>query len=196
MAQLNVDADRLANKFQQLHGAQRPFSLMAPTTGAFLLTDDGTLTSHFNSELRSRSTGAGLEEYIRSKNNWDPCIFDQVNWKAHGKAVKASRPRRVHLTKFLHEALPTFHQANLMDGGVRKCIGCGSCDERIDHIFRCKAHSRGQWRQTWWQSVEAFHESHSTHPLLRHVFREAVTQWFQPDAPDQVSPITFPPDVR
>ena len=196
MAQLNVDADRLANQFQQEHGARRPFSLMAPNTGAFLITDKGTLTSDFSSKLRSRSTGPGLEAYIRSKNDWDQSIFDQVNWKVHGKAVKAMRPRRVHLTKFLHDALPTFHFASLMDGGTRKCIGCGCCDETTDHIFRCTAQLREQWRQTWWQSVEEFHESHATHPLLRHLFREAMSQWLQPDTPDTVSPIIFPQDVR
>ena len=196
MAQLNIDADSLANKFQQEHGARRPFSLMAPNTGAFLLTDQGTLTSNFISELRSRSTGPGLEAYIRSKNGWEQSTFDQVNWTAHGKAVKASRPRRVHLTKFLHEALPTFHQANVLDGGTRRCIGCGCCDETADHIFKCTAPSRDQWRQKWWLSVEAFHESHATHPLLRHVFREAVQQWFHPEEPDIVSPILFPQDVR
>ena len=146
MAQLNVDADCLANKFQQEHGAQRPFSLMVPNAGAFLVTENGTLTSNFSSELRSRSTGPGLEEYIRSKNDWDHCTFEQVNWKVHGKAVKELRPRRVHLTKFLNDALLTFHHAkNLMDGGTRKCIvGCGCCDETADHIFRCTAQSREQ----------------------------------------------------
>lgn len=66
MAQLNVDADRLASEYQRDHGARRPFAFLAPNTGAFLLTDDGTLTSKFSSELRARSTGRGLEEYIRS----------------------------------------------------------------------------------------------------------------------------------
>ena len=175
LARLNVDADRLAGDYHRDHGARRPFAFMAPSTGAFLVTDDGTLTSAFSSELRSRSTSPGLEEYMRTKNNWDYCTFDKVNWVTHGKAVKAFRTKRVHLTKFLHDALPTFHHANLMDGGTRKCIGCGSCDETSDHIFRCAAPSRAEWRQHWWQTVDEFHETHATHPLLRHVFREAVT---------------------
>ena len=197
LARLNVDADRLAGDYHRDHGARRPFAFMAPSTGAFLVTDDGTLTSDFSSELRSRSTSPGLEEYMRTKNNWDYCTFDKVNWVTHhGKAVKAFRTKRVHLTKFLHDALPTFHHANLMDGGTRKCIGCGSCDETSDHIFRCAAPSRADWRQHWWQSMDEFHETHATHPLLRHVFREAMTQWFHPDSPDTVSPILFPPDAR
>ena len=44
--------------------------------------------------------------------------------------------------------------------------------------------------------IEAFHTTHATHPLLHHVFREALTQWFQGEAPDEVSPVLFPADVR
>jgi hypothetical protein len=43
MAQLNVDADRLAGEYNREHGnQQRPFALMTPNAGALLLTDDGT----------------------------------------------------------------------------------------------------------------------------------------------------------
>ena len=196
MAQLNVDADRLASTYHQLHGACRPFVLKALSTGAFLQTDDGTVTSNISSELRTRSTKPGLEAYIRSKNNWEYGTFEQVNWSTHGKAVKAYRHRRVHLTKYLHDALPTFHRANLLDGGTRKCAACGSCDETTDHILRCTAHSREEWRTSWWSTVESFHDTHATHPLLRYVFKEAVTQWFQVEAPDVVSPILFPQEVR
>jgi hypothetical protein len=89
MAQLNMDADRLAGKYNREHGASRPFAFMAQTTGAFLLTDDGTQTSQFDKELRNLSTGPSLEEYIRTKNQWEYCTFEAVDWAAHGKAVKA-----------------------------------------------------------------------------------------------------------
>lgn len=44
--------------------------------------------------------------------------------------------------------------------------------------------------------MEASHESYATHPIFRHVFREAVSQWLQPDVPATVSPIAFPQDAR
>jgi hypothetical protein len=109
MTQLNVDADRLAGKYNREYGANRPFSFMAANTGAILQTEEGTLTAKFGPELRLRSTSPGLEEYIRTKNQWDHATFQAVNWAAHGKAVKASLPNRVYLTKFLHDALPTSH---------------------------------------------------------------------------------------
>ena len=196
MAQLNVDAVRLAGTYNKEHDACRPFALMTPNTGAMLITDDGILTSKFKDKLRTRSTGPSLAEYIRSKNQWDHCTFDAVNWAAHGKAMKSRLPKRVHHTKFLHEALPTYHHLNNMDGGNRRCIGCGTCDETTDHIFRCSAPSRENWRATWWAKLDAFHSEHGTHPLLRYVLREAITQWFQPGAPEKLSTIVFPQEVR
>ena len=196
MAQLNVDADRLAAKYHNAHGARRPFVLMAPHTGAMLVTDDGTLTSKFQEELRYRSTGPGLEDYLRSKNSWSQSTFEAVNWVAHGKAMRARKMRRVHLTKYLHEALPTYHKLNKMDGGKRTCIGCGTCDETSDHILRCEALSRTTWRTKWWEKIDAFHLEHGTHPLLRHVFREAMQQWWQSATPDDVSSVLFPVEVR
>ena len=196
MAQLNVDADRLAEEYNRTHGAQHPFSIMTPSAGAMLVTDEGTLTSTFESELRNRSSSPPLENYIRTKNQWDQCTFFSVNWEAHGKAVKASLPTRIQLTKFLHEALPTHHHANLMDGGGRKCVACSTCDETTDHILRCSASSRVSWRTRWWEAIESFHDAFATHPLLRHVFREAMRQWFDKEAPDHASLVLFPPDVR
>ena len=196
MAQLNIDADRLAGEYNREQGAHRSFALMTPNAGALLVTNEGTLTSTFSSELRLRSTRPGLAEYIRTKNQWDQCTFDAVNWKVHGKADNTSLPRRVHLTKYLHEALPTYHQANLMDDGTRKCVACGICDETTDHILRCRAASRMEWRTGWWKAIESFHDAYATHPLLRYLFREAIGQWLDEDTPDIVSPVLFPPDVR
>jgi hypothetical protein len=93
--QLKVDADRLAGKNQRKHGTRRPFAFMAPTTAAFLVTDEGTLASWFKKELINRSTGPGLEEYIRTKNGWDHCTFEAVNREVHGKAVRSCDHNRV-----------------------------------------------------------------------------------------------------
>ena len=142
------------------------------------------MTSNFAQELRTRSTGPELEAYIREKNKWDHNTSDAVNWTAHGKAVKAASHKRVHITKFLHDALPTHRRANLLDNGNRKCAACGTSeDETNDHIFRCQTASRTEWRSSFWTCVDSFHEAYQTHPLLKHLFREAMDQWFDPDCP-------------
>ena len=104
--------------------------------------------------------------------------------------------KRIHLTKFLHDALPTFAHENKIDGTNRRCKACGHADETTDHVVRCDAPARTAWRKELLNRIETFHVQHHTHPLLRHVLREAMTQWFNPEAPDTVSPCLFPADVR
>ena len=98
MAQLNVDADRLAGKYNREYGAIRPFSFLAANTGAILQTDDGTLTAKFGPELRILSTSPGLEEYLRNKNQWECTTFQAVNWSRpwKGSGILSSKPGTPH----------------------------------------------------------------------------------------------------
>lgn len=128
---------------------------------------------------------------MRTKNRWaEYCIFDFVNWKVHGKAIKSFEHKRVHLTKYLvHEGLPTYHKANLMDGGNRKCVTCGTCDETVGHNFKCLAHSRQEWQTSWWKKIDRFHEEQAptTSPRIPRIYAPAYTV---------SSPVTFPQEVR
>jgi hypothetical protein len=66
----------------------------------------------------------------------------------------------------------------------------------ISFSVRLNHGRNGNWQHTWcWRTVELFYDTNATHPILRHGFREDVTQWFQVDAPDVVSPVLFPEDV-
>jgi hypothetical protein len=47
-AQLNVDADDLASKYQQEFGRAHPFALMTSRTGGFLIYSEGTRTSKYS----------------------------------------------------------------------------------------------------------------------------------------------------
>jgi hypothetical protein len=159
-----VDADRLAGTY--FLGTSHRSIVSDRYRHSNIAVQEGT---------HNRSTDPGLEEYIRSKNGWDTCTFGFVNWEVHGKAVTSFEHECTHLTKYLHEALPTYHHAYTMDGRQRKCVARGICDETTDNIFKCSAQSRHGWKETWWRKIERFHEEYSTHPLLRYVFREAMT---------------------
>jgi hypothetical protein len=60
-AQLNVDADDLAGKYQQEYGKAHPFVLMTPRTGGFLIYPEGTTTSKYAQDIRHRATTTPLE---------------------------------------------------------------------------------------------------------------------------------------
>jgi hypothetical protein len=141
MAQLNVEADSLATLYQNQFGSHRTQVLMSTCTGAHVVTSSGTLTAKYKEVLLEKSTSPEIRRYIREKNNWTAAMMEMVNWPAHGKAFQRQLHCRVHLSKALHECLPTFHQLNKYGGGQRTCPACGTADETRDHVIRCGASS-------------------------------------------------------
>ena len=69
-AQLNVDADHLANLYQRYHGPSRPQVLMFPKARAQLQLDGETVTHNYKSTIRHAASAPELQRYIRSRNRW------------------------------------------------------------------------------------------------------------------------------
>ena len=121
LAQLNVDADDKATAYQQQYGKAHPFVLMSPHAGAFVTIPEGSITAKVVKELRGYATGPPLRLYIQQRNHWTDRIMTTINWNAHGKAFNGMIASRVHLTKLVHENLPTFQRLNKFTNGERKC---------------------------------------------------------------------------
>jgi hypothetical protein len=68
----------------------------------------------------------------------------------------------------------------------RRCRSCGPADETIDHVLQCAASP----------PRKQFHDEQRTHPLLHHILREAMHQWFAAEASSitAASPVLFPTD--
>jgi hypothetical protein len=196
LAQLNVDADKMASRYQDEHGMSRPFALMASHTGAHLVHRSGTITSKYEERIRVLATSPPLREKIRSKYSWSETTMRMINWNAHGKVCRAHRTSKVHTSKLIHDCLPTHSFLNKFDTGNRPCPKCKHITEDRDHILRCPHPTRQQWRTTLMNAITQFHCNMATSPLLRHVLSEALQQWFHLDSPDVISPILFPQDVR
>lgn len=162
MAQLNVEADALATQYRQQHGMHMPLVLMSPSAGVHLVTASGTvLTAKYNEGILEKSTSPDLCKYIQEKNNWTDSTMEKANWSAHGKALRSHLHCRVHLSKLLHECLPTpFHQLNKYGGAPRNCLACGSPDQTRDHILRCRVSPRAEWRRMFWVAIEQSHAEH------------------------------------
>ena len=56
LAQLNVDADELANKYQQDHGSHQPNVLLTQWAGAHLIFPSGTVTSKYEKAIRYQAS--------------------------------------------------------------------------------------------------------------------------------------------
>ena len=196
MSQLNVEADALATLYQNQFGSHRTHVIMSPNAGAHLVTSDGTVTAKYKDVLLVKSSSPALRKYIQEKNNWTEATMEMVNWSDHGKTFRSQTHCRVHLSKMLHECLPTFHQLNKYGGNPRKCPACSTADETRDHIIRCVVPSRLSWRAQFWEAMDKFHSEYRTAPVLIYVFRSAMEEWLQSDADAVINPTLYPSEVR
>lgn len=162
LAQLNVDADDKAAEYQRHFGKAHPFVLMSTNAGAFVTLPEGTITSKVISELRNYATTPPLRQHIQERNQWTDHTMNTINWRAHGKALNGMIEKRVHLTKLVHENLPTFQRLNKMTRTERKCPACSGAEESRDHILRCPNAERSRWRVTFMAKMEKFHDKENT----------------------------------
>lgn len=177
MAQLNVDADHMAGEFQEVHGRAHPLVLMSPLTKAHLHLSDGTVTGKYDRVLQHEATAKPLLLYIQQKNGWTPSVMKYIHWDAHGSALRQRPERRTHMTKLLHELLPTTGQANKFDKGTRRCPLCPSQTEDRDHILCCIHSTRQQWREKFLQELNDHCRNAGTAPLLQEVLVKGIQQW-------------------
>jgi hypothetical protein len=197
MAQMNVDADHMAGRYQTELGRAHPFALMSPTTGAHLIYPEGTLTARYVTNIRRRATSSQLQQYIKHKYGFEDNVMQSINWSAHGKSMQLFIKKRVHITKMVHECLPTLGRLNRFDKGHRTCPCCPCLTEDRDHVIKCGAASRQRWRDKFLQEINMFHDKAETYPLLRHLWNEAIQEWLRTDEPDiLVSPVLYHTDVR
>jgi hypothetical protein len=181
LARLNVDADGLAGAFQDRHGQDRPLVLLSPRTHALLHLEEGTVTSSFAATLRHAYCGPPLMEYLRTKNQWTLATVDYINWPAHGSALRKQIKRRIHFVKYVHDILPTNSHQNKMDKGKRTCPCCECTHEDREHILRCPAADRNQWRGKLMKALSNTCDTNHTYGPLKALLLDAVRMWLYPD---------------
>lgn len=179
LAQLNIDADKLAGQFQDCHGESRPQVLLFPHASAQVHIREGTITSRLPFRLRLAETGPPLQEYICRKNQWTQAEFDMINWPAHAAAIQAHNKQRIHITKKLHEALPTnynIHRRNILR---QQCPCCECGKEDHDHIIRCPSPARASWRAATMITLqESCHRIRTSPPMIK-ILSQGIHGWLQ-----------------
>ncbi len=196
LAQLNVDADKLAGRFQNQQGTTLPFVLLSPRTGVNLEHRSGTITSKYEDTIRYLATGPVLQHQIKKKYAWSDSTMRSIHWQAHGRVFRNHMTSKVHISKLVHDCLPTHSLINKFDSGHRKCPTCGNIDETRNHIIQCLHPERHKWRKSWWRELSSFHQTANTSPSLKYVFRKAITQWVDNQDSDIVNPNLFPTETR
>jgi hypothetical protein len=135
LAQLNMDADTAAGNFQSQHGCHRPHVPLLPHAGAQLQVDDATITYKHKSFIWNAAYGPPLLQYIQQRNQWNPAIMQYIDWDAHGLAIRRLFHLRVHLTKLIHDILPTNNNVSRWKPNrTEKCPSCSHYKDR-DHVL-------------------------------------------------------------
>lgn len=189
LARLNVDADRFAGEFQDSYGAERPQVLRLPHNGVQLFLGGDTITYQEKSAIQFAETGPPLCEYIKETNKWSDKVMRSIDWDAHGTALHRGNSKRVHLTKLVHDLLPTNSYAyRFVEDRTSCCPTCTHDNEDRDHIIRCSHPSRVRWRTA---CIRAIREATltTTQPDLRTILTDGLTAWFQGN---DIDPAVYP----
>ena len=176
MAQLNVDADRLADEYHNLHQPHTPVALLSPNSRAHLVFPHGTVTTKFEEELCFQASAPPLSKSSSSKLTWSELIVNKINWSKHGQAPERNKARRTHLVKFMHDILPTTSRQNKYDGGNQACPLCKDPLEDNDNILRCQHTTRETWRQNFLTSLSAYCRETQTCPQVSRLLNEFFRQ--------------------
>ena len=179
LAQLNVDADAMAEKFQIEKGGIRPLAWIFPSTAVHLDLPQGTITSHHQATIRTQVWGAPLRKYMMKKYRWHPSTHNMIHWTAHKQALQRGAHRQTHLTKLVHDNLPTNSRIHRADKRRQKCPNCGAPKEDRDHILQCRGESRNQKKQEMLLLITTRCDQLHTDPQLRRLLLESIEGWFE-----------------
>ena len=178
LAQLNVDADEMANKYQRDHGKPRTTVLPTDTSGVYLHTTDGSITKQVGVTVRYQATAPALIHHIRHRYQWSEHEFHSVNWPAHGSALRGRMEKRTHLIKLVHGILPTGKHLYRKDNTRNVCVACKTDVEDWPHILRCSHSPRQKWRDGVIRAVTSKCEKLDTRPALQRVLLAGISGWF------------------
>ena len=175
-AQLNVDADRLADQYLQAHQDKNYNTApLLPTTGAQLHLRSGTVNSKIKRELRLARTIGPLREKLCTDNGWSEETFDSIDWEAHRLALNRLNKHHVTLVKHLNNVTPVgrfVHRYNIKY--PKDCPSCNTPEETRKHLYRCPAPSREAWRRDCKTNLRKLMQELDTHPELMDLLLEGL----------------------
>lgn len=177
-AQLNVDADHLANHYQKTQGYPQPRVTMFPTTKAQLNIKEATITYKYKQAIRHADSAPALLQYIQTRNRWTETTLRQVHWEAHSSAIARQTLPHAHTVKLIHDMLPTNKRVSqYSELRSSKCPCCPYPEETFQHILRCP--TRQAARTTLLSQLQATLSKLCTRPILKQILLDGITQWLE-----------------
>jgi hypothetical protein len=178
LAQLNVDADAQAVRYEGNLDVFLPEVLLTECEGVPLEFPTGTVTAHHKTALRYQATAPALQAFhIQERYSWTPQTMAVTNWSAHGKAMQRHLNKRTFLMKLVHGLLPTNLKLHRSDPKRNKCPSCQTHVESWQHIMSCNSETHASWRVSLIKTVDSKCKALGTMPSLHAFLLQALCKW-------------------
>jgi hypothetical protein len=190
-AQLNVDADRIADSFLENHpdATARRVPLL-PSAKAQLHLPKGTITYKLKRELRLARTTEPLIKHMCKKNDWTREVYNTIDIKAHGQGLERQRSHESTYVKYCHNVVPVGRHVHRIN--PKYPHNCPSCnqegEETIDHLLHCQAPTREQWRKDTLTEVRHKMDSLNTPLPIMELFMSGLYSVLYPGTHIHVPP--------
>ena len=193
-AQLNIDADALAEKYQrQYHTHDRSWVPRLNGTKAQLNFElHGTVTNKYKREVHDAATAPALQQRIMKENGWSQQQHDLVDWPAHCRVINRHQTKQTTVVKMINDILPTGARVHKYDPKYsHRCPACHAPEEDSQHMMRCQHEERQQWRTTLIDKVKETALKQTTRPFMATLLCEGITAWLEERQPNfqDLSPV-------
>ena len=177
-AQLNIDADELAGKFQDEYGKFRPLVHVLPSCPAMLAIRGISITSNYRKQLIRAYVEPQYIRHLQYKFQWSDDTIEAIAWKCLALAIQRIR-RNVLITKVCNDLLPTSVTLYKMKYQHHDtCILCKQRETR-DHLLRCQAPTRTKWRRQYIKALQHKLDSLETDFALGETLCTTIAEWLE-----------------
>lgn len=194
-AQLNCDADKLANEYIVDHpNDDYTTALLLPTSGIQLNLSTGTISSKLKQELRLARTTPPMFAHLTERFGWNQTTLDDIDWECSRRAYNRLQKHQLTLVKHANNYTPTGSRVNRYD--PKYPPGCPSCPEPLEvapHIHQCQCPARVEVKNKILSSLRKKMTELNTPPDMMELLLEGLKSVFENRGPETIH---VPPTVH
>ena len=118
-------------------------------------------------------------KYYQSKFRWSPSEQKEVDWVTYKQIIRKFHHQQTTLVKHLHNIAPTGKIAHRNNPHhPSKCPSCPQDPETNNHIMKCRARSRQNWRAEGTQRLQHYlTNTVRSDPILCDILRDGIQRW-------------------
>ena len=175
-AQLNVDADELAEKYYSSGPQSTPQVHLLPSSSVTLFIRNISITNDYQNQLIRSYTEPAYIGHLQDKFGWSTSTTTAIAWKSLSCGIRRMG-RHCLVTKICNDLLPTastLHRWKYQNHDT--CCLCGQTETR-EHLYLCSHPSRIKWKIRYMTALRACLIHLQTKPGLIDTLCSSITDW-------------------